>query len=226
MATVYARLQLLSSRKLLLQKFLVTATWVANFPFYRVWQSRRITYLIFPILQIRKSAFRGWTWQQHFKGQFHHRQDTCNIEEHCHILCSFFFVARAQTHKARREYQINTTLCRPGLTQSDQALLRNMSTPKIASIKRSSYHIWLPELRLRSSKAFRTWIWPLWTHVFNFQTCRDNLVPPVDLAMASLDISRPFVTTKHHCDTSHEIIWRRWGPKRLIDHILASRALF
>ena len=27
---------------------------------------------------------------------------------------------------------------------------------------------WLPELRFRSSKAFRTWLWPLWTHVFHF----------------------------------------------------------
>ena len=55
----YASLQLLRCKKLLLQKFLVTDRWVADFPFYRYWQSSRNPYLIFPILEIRKSAFRG-----------------------------------------------------------------------------------------------------------------------------------------------------------------------
>ena len=35
----------------------------------------------------------------------------------------------------------------------------------------------LPGLRCGSSKACRTWLWPLWTSIFSFVTFCDNLVP-------------------------------------------------
>ena len=35
----------------------------------------------------------------------------------------------------------------------------------------------LPKLRFRSSKDYRTWIWSLWTYLFNVVTYCDNPVP-------------------------------------------------
>ena len=35
----------------------------------------------------------------------------------------------------------------------------------------------LPGLRFRSSKACRTWLWPLWTPIFSFVTFTDNPAP-------------------------------------------------
>ena len=36
---------------------------------------------------------------------------------------------------------------------------------------------WLPELCFRSSKACKTWLWSLWTYMFDFMNFCDNPVP-------------------------------------------------
>ena len=69
MATVYARLQLLKSRKLLLQKFLVFVACVSDFLFYR--RSREAVYLVSFFLYCRSGmqlwegggASRSWAWR-------------------------------------------------------------------------------------------------------------------------------------------------------------------